>query len=72
MYDSCGRLDFPDSDPKAMYTSLQKKLASLPENTKVYPGHDYGGPFTTIADEKRKGLLKPKSESQWMKNHHRM
>ncbi|CAM6081866.1 unnamed protein product [Calypogeia fissa] len=69
---SCGRLDFPDCDPKAMYVSLQKKLASLPENTKVYPGHDYGGPFTTIADEKRRGLLRPVSETQWLKNQHRM
>lgn len=36
-FGSCGRLDFPDCDPKAMYTSLQKKLASLPDNTKYVP-----------------------------------
>ncbi|KAG6542575.1 hypothetical protein Mapa_016046 [Marchantia paleacea] len=68
---SCGRLDFPDCDPKAMYSSLQKKLASLPDSTRVYPGHDYGGPYTTIADEKKKGLLKGMTESHWLKMHHR-
>ncbi|KAH7425244.1 hypothetical protein KP509_11G045900 [Ceratopteris richardii] len=66
---SCGRLDLPDCDVKAMYTSLQKKLASLPDNTRVYPGHDYGGPYTTIADERRKGFLRPVSERDWLLQH---
>ncbi|KAH9548804.1 hypothetical protein CY35_11G106300 [Sphagnum magellanicum] len=63
---SCGRLDLPDCDAQAMYTSLQKKLASLPSNTRVYPGHDYGGPFTTIAHERKQGLLKPMAEKEWL------
>ncbi|KAH8948623.1 hypothetical protein BDL97_11G104000 [Sphagnum fallax] len=63
---SCGRLDLPDCDAQAMYTSLQKKLASLPSNTRVYPGHDYGGPFTTIAQERKQGLLKPMAEKEWL------
>src|SRR5262249_44641812 len=36
----CGRTDFPGSDPDAMYRSL-RRLASLPPETEVYPGHDY-------------------------------
>jgi glyoxylase-like metal-dependent hydrolase (beta-lactamase superfamily II) len=32
---SCGRLDQPDCDKAAMYTSLQKVLGSLPPDTKV-------------------------------------
>lgn len=67
---SCGRLDFPDCDPKAMFNSLQKKLAALPDSTKVYSGHNYGGPFTTIAVEKEQGQLKPVEESHWLKYHH--
>lgn len=66
---SCGRLDLPDCDAKAMYVSLQKKLASLPDNTRVYPGHDYGGPWTTIGDEKKRGFLRPISERDWLRNH---
>lgn len=66
---SCGRLDLPDCDAKAMYVSLQKKLASLPDNTRVYPGHDYGGPWTTIADEKKRGFLRPISERDWLRQH---
>ncbi|KAH8964950.1 hypothetical protein BDL97_04G092400 [Sphagnum fallax] len=66
---SCGRLDLPDCDAKAMYTSLQKKLASLPSNTRVYPGHDYGGPFTTISHEKKQGFLKPIAEKEWLRMH---
>lgn len=38
----CGRVDLPGSDPDQMYWSL-RKLASLPDDTVVLPGHDYGG-----------------------------
>lgn len=66
---SCGRLDLPDCNTKAMYTSLQKKLATLPPSTRVYPGHDYGGPYTTIAREREQGFLKPVSEGEWLRMH---
>ncbi len=39
--DGCGRVDFPGSDPDRMYESLQR-LAALPDDTVLYPGHDYG------------------------------
>jgi hydroxyacylglutathione hydrolase len=41
----CGRTDFPGGDTRAMWDSLQR-LAALPEETRVYPGHNYG-PFAT-------------------------
>jgi hydroxyacylglutathione hydrolase len=41
----CGRTDFPGGDIRALWDSLQRLLA-LPEETVVYPGHDYG-PFAT-------------------------
>jgi glyoxylase-like metal-dependent hydrolase (beta-lactamase superfamily II) len=50
---SCGRTDLPGSDPKEMYTSLTKRLGALPDDTVVFPGHNYGGTVTTIGDEKR-------------------
>lgn len=49
----CGRVDLPGADPDAMYESL-RKLAALPDDTVVYPGHDYGGgPHRTMAETKR-------------------
>jgi hydroxyacylglutathione hydrolase len=50
---SCGRTDLPGSDPSEMYYSLTQRLGSLPDSTVLYPGHNYGGPTSTIGDEKR-------------------
>ena len=48
----CGRTDFPGSDPEAMYQSL-RRLAALPEDTVVYPGHNYADrPTSTIGRER--------------------
>lgn len=44
---SIGNLSFPGCNAEAMWNSLDK-LAKLPPQTKVYPGH---GPSTTIAAE---------------------
>jgi glyoxylase-like metal-dependent hydrolase (beta-lactamase superfamily II) len=49
----CGRTDFPGGDTAQMWRSLQR-LTALPEETRVYPGHDYGDTATsTIAHELR-------------------
>jgi len=49
----CGRTDFPGGDTAAMWSSLQRLMA-LPEETRIYPGHDYGAtPTSTIAHEVR-------------------
>jgi hydroxyacylglutathione hydrolase len=50
---SCGRTDLPGSDPKEMYYSLTQRLHALPDDTVVFPGHNYGGTSTSIGDEKR-------------------
>ena len=38
--DSCGRVDLPGSDPRAMYESLAT-LRKLPDDTTLFPGHLY-------------------------------
>ncbi len=49
-----GRTDFQQGDPSAQYDSLFNKLLKLPEDTLVYPGHDYkGDTVSTIGEEKR-------------------
>ena len=48
-----GRTDFQLGDPLAQYDSLFNKLLTLPEETLVYPGHDYkGDTVSTIGEEK--------------------
>lgn len=50
---ACGRADLPGSSPRELTKSL-KRLSMLPENTVVYPGHDYGDEATsTIGEEKK-------------------
>ncbi len=50
---ACGRIDLPGSDPRAMFDSLQR-LAKLPGETMVYPGHHYGGAMTSTIENERK------------------
>lgn len=50
---SCGRTDLPGGDPAEMHRSLTQRLAKLPDETVLLPGHNYGGPRSTIGDEKR-------------------
>jgi len=54
---SCGRTDLPGSDPAALYRSLNDTLRNLPDDTVVYPGHNYADrPRSTIGDEKRRNM----------------
>jgi glyoxylase-like metal-dependent hydrolase (beta-lactamase superfamily II) len=50
----CGRTDFQNGDAATLYRSITERLFTLPEDTLVYPGHDYRG-FTasTIGEERR-------------------
>lgn len=65
----CGRTDFQDGDAKTLYKSVQQKILSLPDETKLYPGHDYKGrTVSTVAEEKRYNarLGSDKSESDFV------
>ncbi len=51
---SVGRTDFPGSSWDVMEASIRKKLYTLPNDTIVFPGHNYGAtPTSTIQYEKR-------------------
>jgi glyoxylase-like metal-dependent hydrolase (beta-lactamase superfamily II) len=39
---ACGRCDFPGGSPEQMFESLTRVLGGLPDDTVLYPGHDYG------------------------------
>jgi hydroxyacylglutathione hydrolase len=47
---SIGRTDFPDGDTDQLLRSIREKLLTLPDTTRVLPGH---GDATTIAEERR-------------------
>jgi glyoxylase-like metal-dependent hydrolase (beta-lactamase superfamily II) len=65
--EGCGRTDLPGSDPSAMYDSLTK-LASLPDDVVVYPGHRYSVPsFGTLGAIKEVNYVyRPSSKDQWL------
>ncbi len=49
----CGRTDFQNGDPDALYSSITERLFTLPDDTLVYPGHDYRlRRVSTIGEEK--------------------
>lgn len=53
LINGCGRTDFQSGDAGVLYDSIIKKLFTLPDETLVYPGHDYQGRFVScIAQEK--------------------
>lgn len=55
LIEGCGRVDFQDGDAEALYKSVHEKLFALPDETLVYPAHDYKGRFvSSIAQEKKR------------------
>ncbi len=51
--DGCGRVDLQGADVEDMFNSLQK-IKQLPDDTIIYPGHDYGRvPFETLGNQKK-------------------
>lgn len=53
LIDGCGRTDFQNGDSATLFKSVREKLFALPENTLVYPAHDYSGRrVSTIMQER--------------------
>lgn len=53
LIDGCGRTDFQFGNANDLYNSIHNKFFSLPDETLVYPAHDYEGRFvSSIAQEK--------------------
>ncbi|MFO0687863.1 MAG: MBL fold metallo-hydrolase [Myxococcota bacterium] len=50
----CGRTDFQQGDARRLFRSVRERIFALPDDTQVYPAHDYQGrTVTTVAEEKR-------------------
>ncbi|MFN6583117.1 MAG: MBL fold metallo-hydrolase [Aulosira sp. ZfuVER01] len=53
----CGRTDFQNGDPGLLYDVVTQKLFTLPDDTWVFPGHDYQGrTVSTIGEQKSSNL----------------
>ena len=64
----CGRVDFEGSDQKKMLETLER-IKRLPNDTIIYPGHDYGPTKTsTIKEEKQKNPFLKMTREEFLKN----
>ncbi|OUC65373.1 MBL fold metallo-hydrolase [Acinetobacter seifertii] len=53
LIDGCGRTDFQQGNAGTLYDSIHNQLFNLPDDTIVYPGHDYKGRLSsTIGNER--------------------
>lgn len=53
LIDGCGRTDFQEGDSGTLYDSIHHQLFTLPDETIVYPGHDYKGRFSSTIGQER-------------------
>lgn len=64
----CGRMDLPGSDPEQMYESLTRKLARIPDDAVLYPGHRYSleSSATMGITRERNMVFRPSGREQWL------
>jgi glyoxylase-like metal-dependent hydrolase (beta-lactamase superfamily II) len=56
----CGRVDLPGGDKDEMERTLTQRLASLPADMILYPGHNYGGSHAPLGEvRKHNPMLNP-------------
>lgn len=53
LIDGCGRTDFQMGNAGQLYDSIHQKIFTLPDGTKVYPGHDYHGRLHSTVGQER-------------------
>ena len=66
--EGCGRTDLPGGDARALYLSLTQKLAQVPDESILFPGHLYQPQASASMGETRRSnfVFKPKNEAEWM------
>ena len=68
LINGCGRTDFQSGSAEALYRSITQVLFSLPDDTVVWPGHDYNGrtQSTLGAEKKTNARVAGKSEAEFV------
>ncbi|HET8621474.1 MAG TPA: MBL fold metallo-hydrolase [Acidimicrobiales bacterium] len=66
--EGCGRTDLPGGDPARLYESLTTKLARVPDDAVLFPGHLYSAEPSASMGETRQWnfVFKPRSEAEWL------
>ncbi len=66
--DGCGRTDLPGGDPEELYHSLTDRLAKVPDQAILYPGHQYHPePHQSMGVTRANNVVyRPNSVEQWM------
>ena len=66
--EGCGRTDLPGGDPAEMYRSLTERLARVPDDTVLFPGHLYSAePCASMAETRRWNyVFAPTTEAEWL------
>jgi hydroxyacylglutathione hydrolase len=66
--DGCGRTDLPGGDPEEMYLSLTQRLAQVPDDVVLFPGHLYSEkPSASMAETRSRNIVyRPSSKEQWL------
>jgi hydroxyacylglutathione hydrolase len=65
----CGRVDLPGGNAEQMYYSLTQVLAKLPDETLLFPGHNYAAkPVSTIGEQRSQNIyMRMRSLEDWMR-----
>ncbi len=66
--EGCGRTDLPGGDPAALYESLTQKLAKVPDDATLFPGHLYSAePSASMADTRAHNFVfRPRSAREFL------
>jgi glyoxylase-like metal-dependent hydrolase (beta-lactamase superfamily II) len=66
--EGCGRTDLPGGDPAQLYESLTQRLAKVPDDAVLFPGHLYSAePSATMGETRRWNFVfKPRSAQEWL------
>ncbi len=66
--EGCGRTDLPGGDPLALYESLTQRLAKVPDDAVLFPGHQYSvEPSASMGETRRTNFVfRPRNAEQWL------
>lgn len=66
--EGCGRTDLPGGDAAQLYDSLTQKLAKVPDDAILFPGHLYSAePSASLGETRRMNFVfKPRNVQQWL------